>query len=408
MSNIRVYGPFAWIWCVNPSKTKTAGYNSLLANYPAGAISSTSSKLHYLSPEDAACPLCGRHGGPVHLIVACPATLEARNSFNASRILHLPNAQKVSGLFSLPQEYLVHLRLLRETLVKETERCLEDAVHLFTDGSTSFGDSSRTAVASWSVMLADPASTEPLLISSGPLPGVIQSNNRAELFAILQAVKSAKSGKIYSDSLVSVQGFRRLQRSGWQESFWSKAASYDLWFQLYISLKDSGFAWDIVWVRSHCDKRQAKSPQEYWQVTHNEHADAEAKKANLSRSLAFWQNHKVFMAKLKELELQQQCLLSLQRASTVASKQAVNPTKLPRSIPAPDCFQLTLERLGMLAHDRCVGFPCSETTFLADDFLFHAGFGSLLWDFFCGQEWLSDPTGFSLAECYVMFVQSTG
>ena len=37
---------------------------------------------------------------------------------------------------------------------------------------------------------------------------VVQNNARAELYAVLQAVLSAPSGFIYSDSLGTVQGFQ--------------------------------------------------------------------------------------------------------------------------------------------------------------------------------------------------------
>ena len=119
-------------------------------------------------------------------------------------------------------------------------------------------------------------------------------------------------------------------------------------------------------------------------------------------------NQKQLVRKFSRMEYQQKCLLSLHRASTAVSKHASKPSAGHAPPVAPDCFRLTLERLGMLRHDQGIRVPTLVDVFPEGDFLFYPGFGKLLWHFVQAQEWLPDPSGFSLAGFYVLFIQATG
>ena len=98
---------------------------------------------------------------------------------------------------------------------------MPDTLHIFTDGSTDQGNVPTLALSSWSVVLAEEGLQEPAVVASGPLPGVVQSNNRAELYAIYQALLIARDGYLYTDSAYCLTGLLKLQRRGWLEHEWT-------------------------------------------------------------------------------------------------------------------------------------------------------------------------------------------
>ena len=192
-------------------------YNSLLANYASRAIMSMEAKSHFLAVSEASCQLCGAAGGPVHLLRSCSATQHLREQGMSAELLQFSCSVGVSGLFPhLPRlDFLAkHLRELPDVPFGPY---LRDDVHLCTDRSTMHGSFSKLALSSWSLVLAEEGLCERTVVSSGLLPGVVQNIARAELYAVLQAVLSAPSGFIYSDSLGTVQGFQKLQHVGFSE-----------------------------------------------------------------------------------------------------------------------------------------------------------------------------------------------
>ena len=265
-------------------------YNTAGANYPSGAIMSTKAKSHFLDPSEAACKLCGQEGGPVHVLFACPGTLHVRQSIQLGTLADAPNAVRVSGLFPvLPN--LGQLRLMLSNTGDQIGYSFAERVHLFTDGSTSFGTSIHFAVSSWAICLAECGSLERTVVDSGALPGALQGNNRAELFAVVRAVETAPSGVVYSDSQYCISGIQRLKLHGWRLADWQKSPHFDLWKRLFLQLRDSFPVWDFVKVVSHMEISTATSSFERWCIVHNGFADSAAKEANKARGTEFWELH---------------------------------------------------------------------------------------------------------------------
>ena len=117
-------------------------------------------------------------GGATHLLSDRAQNDCFRQSDVVRPLTVLPNAVRVLGLFPVPPQFASHVALLREIPDIQHGPRLVSGVHLFTDGSTSCGNQASFTISAWAVMLAE----------QEPLPGLHQTNNRAELYAILQAI----------------------------------------------------------------------------------------------------------------------------------------------------------------------------------------------------------------------------
>ena len=139
--------------------------------------------------------------------VRVPAMLVTSWTFSAWS----PNAVKVSGLFPQLDGYKRFIKHLSDQGGNHFVPWIPECANFFTGGSTSAGAMPGLALAAWSVCLADPHSNDVTCAACGTLPGGFQSNNKAELFAVVLASTAAPCGHIYTDSSYVVQGFRKLQ-----------------------------------------------------------------------------------------------------------------------------------------------------------------------------------------------------
>ena len=203
-------------------------YNSLQANYVVGAIMSTAVKAKFLEADQSLCSLCGREGSACHLLYHCGATQHVRDTLDLQRLAPLPNFIRVSGLFPVMSDYSLFLSELASIRDEQQFPSMPDTLHIFTDGSTDQGNVPTLALSSWSVVLAEEGLQEPAVVASGALPGVVQSNNRAELYAIYQALLIARDGYLYTDSAYCLVGLLKLQRRGWLEHEWASCSHYDV------------------------------------------------------------------------------------------------------------------------------------------------------------------------------------
>ena len=159
--------------------------------------------------------------------------------------------------------------------------------HLFVDGACTRPNHHPLKLASWAVVNA----TMGMAIALGPLTGLLQSISRAELTALVTAIRWAGHHQvrccIWSDSQSTVQTALLIQRLGyipndlrnrdlWQ-AFWD-AMQHCLDLQLWIR-----------WVPSHLPRHLAEDPFEDWVIQWNGHADAMAAEAHCSRPQSFWQ-----------------------------------------------------------------------------------------------------------------------
>ena len=146
-------------------------------------------------------------------------------------------------------------------------------------------------MAAWSVTAADPR--QPALcqvLDMGPLPGLLQSSYRAEIFAIWRSLCIARlqteQVHVWTDCGSVV---RRLQKILDGHEPKPNSSHSDLWRLVSQCLNDFRPGQVVVHkVTAHQQVSQASSPLEEWCFTHNAFADQTAMAAHRMRPPGFW------------------------------------------------------------------------------------------------------------------------
>ena len=160
--------------------------------------------------------------------------------------------------------------------------------HLFTDGSCLMQHQAEFALAAWGVVNA----TSGAVLSSGPVPGLMQCAPRAELWALISALKWGLRVRVsvvlWTDSLRGAEGIRKLQ----DDSSWLPVANVDLWRQIAALVACyANDELDAQHVPSHLDVETCESPLEEWLAYWNNQVDVLAGQTNLNRDVAFAATH---------------------------------------------------------------------------------------------------------------------
>ena len=387
--------------CCRASMGDGKQYNTCRANYSVGAIMNTAVKSKFLQESQAKCHLCGQDGGACHILFHCSGTQSVRDSVQLDDLQRSPNnAVRVAGLFPAPSQQSNHFRFLNEIPDVQFEPILDESVHFFTDGSTKYGTNQCLALSSWAIVRASPESLQSVKAASRCLPGALQTNNKAELYAVWQVLRHAVSGVIYTDSKYCFHGCRLLQRRGWIESDWRRFSHYGLWRKVWEAFGNHAERWQFVKVASHQRHDQAHSFFELRCSTHNDAADGEAKKANLLRTSDFWNNHSHLQRVFRDGgEAQKKLALLQDRVSAISKRTAADAGQQVWDI-AEDLWAIHRNKLRMLQNERFQSMPSGELEFDGDGFLMRQPFATLLWDFLRHQQWSSDSDGFSLYELH--------
>lgn len=163
---------------------------------------------------------------------------------------------------------------------------------LFVDGTAAFPREPKLRYAAWAVTCAHGGigTLQHQVVLGGHVVGLNQSAYRAELTAVLAAVRWAKQGgfsvRIWSDCQSVVRGVRALMQGG---AVRVNRLHSDLWLQLSDIL--TGWGEDHVKVAkvvSHAEVRKAEDLLEEWAYWHNKLVDAAAASFNAQRPEIFW------------------------------------------------------------------------------------------------------------------------
>ena len=152
--------------------------------------------------------------------------------------------------------------------------------HLFTDGACTQHEVSGLRLAAWGVVHAGLHQ----VLACGQVSGILQSAPRAELCAVLAAVRWTLECKttsiLWVDALHVVTGLHDLL-SGGVPGQWE---NHDLWWRIHaaVSVVPSG-AIRVFHVPSHLDRGLTESPFEDWIAANNSHVDTVAGLCNLNR-----------------------------------------------------------------------------------------------------------------------------
>ena len=152
--------------------------------------------------------------------------------------------------------------------------------NVFTDGSCANPHDPEESLASWAVVWVEGN----IVLNSSPLTGLSQTILRAEISAVLSALKWAcyHEGElhIWCDNQTTVDHFRELQQN---LSDFHDFEHKDLWCEIDLTLKQAVSEVYIHKVASHVPPECCFSPQDDWCQHWNKVVDAQACRANSSR-----------------------------------------------------------------------------------------------------------------------------
>ncbi|CAE7560123.1 unnamed protein product, partial [Symbiodinium sp. CCMP2456] len=187
-------------------------------------------RLHHVTKGETTCSYCGVRDTLEHRVFSCPATEEVRATDKWDLLKDQPKHLLLGGLspqLPLMEQYSQMLQTVPEpqTLPLMDD---DDVAEFFTDGSAIDSSNAITRLCSWSVTQAKYMDRQNKLISSGILPGKLQTVFRAELFAVIVVLALQKKSKIYCDNAAVVRDIQHLQQYGYQDLKWSTHADKDL------------------------------------------------------------------------------------------------------------------------------------------------------------------------------------
>ena len=143
-------------------------------------------------------------------------------------------------------------------------------LHVFTDGSCTVPEHEPLRTASWGFLCANLGE----LVAAGHLQGPMQTIDRAELMALVSAVRWTQRNDIcvWCDSQSTVHAAEFIIEHGYVPA---SMENYDLWlaFLAALQLRD-GLTTLVRWVPSHLQAHQAEDPFEQWLIHWNSVIDA--------------------------------------------------------------------------------------------------------------------------------------
>ena len=156
---------------------------------------------------------------------------------------------------------------------------------VFTDGSCSKTADGVVSWVAWSAVVPD----HQAILASGHLHGILQTNNRGELCAILSALhwklRNSCSLRVWTDSQYCLTNFEYLKRFQTVPESWSNR---DLWLEaLALVLVVDWSTCTLLKVAAHADPCESDSPLQDWLIRGNDMADAVAKRTNMDRGQPF-------------------------------------------------------------------------------------------------------------------------
>ena len=257
-------------------------------------------KKHCQQTESDVCPFCLCSDSRYHRFWECEAFAHLRNhvSDHDRRVIRdLPQALTCSGWAMHPTtiyDWHVYFASLRLPVPAKIHPPVA-VVHLFTDGSCHKQGDVNLRFAAFSIVLADARGVHgggAQVLDQGPLPGLLQSAIRAEIFAVRRAMQMVETFPgpvhLWTDCEAVVRRFRRLQAG---HELKTNGSHFDLWSGVQLSLCLRPALTSITRVSAHVAVDSAETVLQEWCFYNNGVADQHAVEANFQRPDAFWDLH---------------------------------------------------------------------------------------------------------------------
>lgn len=242
-------------------------------------------------------------------------------------------------------------------------------VDLFLDGTAAYPREAKLRYAAWVVTCAPdgPGSLDNHIVEGGHVEGLVQSPYRAELSAMLAAMRWAShrhfKARLWCDCQGVCQGVRRLLRGGKVRI--NKPHS-DLWQAIADLIAEGDPSdWVVCKVVSHGDYSKATSPLEEWAYWHNSLADRAVNQINERRDPAFWTAWRGLACALdKNRKLHTAILTTLLRTGRKAHQEQQRVPRVQTPQPGPE-VTVHLPTGGWTLSDKLVKrYGCGNATAL--------------------------------------------
>ena len=279
-------------WPPSRSETRLSALEAArLASVREGVFLTRSSQSKYDCVGGSKCHLCNETDTMEHRALRCPG-------FAQVRAAHMPAVALWPRVPRSLSEHLLPSRLASTLDFRRALHSLTDVswdfafnagagedVNIFTDGSCNDPGSSSHAVAAWAVV----SESHNRVVACGPLTGLLQSSNRAELTAALCALRWMShcdiSGTIWLDSAYVGRGIAYVLSA---EVAYDAGSNEDLWTEVSaILLTLTSRRVRVQHVTSHRDKDVQSDPVDSWTAFWNGVADRAASEAHGMRPPGF-------------------------------------------------------------------------------------------------------------------------
>ena len=260
-----------------------------------GTFFTNNALKHVGQADHSSCDFCGQPDFIRHRLMECPYFRDCRREcqLTVEELESLPPAQLLHGWAMKPdslgkvRESLAALPLSLDSF--HPFPCLAE-YHVFVDGSCLRPGVPHLRLASWATLLATPGFEEPLLLSDGLVPGLLQSAFRAELCATVSAllfcVLVQRRVWVWSDCLGVVRRVRRFLEGSWVPG--ERSRHFDLWKILLPHQETLAKFSSVCKVVSPQEPDLELSMGDEWCAHFNNLVDVSAARAQNSRGEEFW------------------------------------------------------------------------------------------------------------------------
>ena len=233
---------------------------------------------------------------------------------------------------------------------------LPDHLQVFTDGTCYDQKQAQIRFGAWAVhVVSVDLHSSPIWTCAGPLPGILQSAYRSEVFAVGVALEFAKrcgrSLSLWCDCAAVVLFLSKLLQGSKVPHNHPHA---DLWNWISRLLHSVGHAnVSVTKVGSHLHSVPVGSPLELWCSSCNDAVDEAAKEANRVRPASFWTLHSKHVQAVQlasevsrhvqsvQLRISRRALDDLSVAKQVHDPPTVDPTVYAPQVPWAPLPELT-------------------------------------------------------------------
>eukprot|EP00435_Cladocopium_sp_Y103_P022951 s31_g5.t1 len=319
----------------------------IMRKYLHGASFTNEHACHWSHDGNPNCIHCGSPDSVQHRLWFCPASQQLRDQLPMDFVLHkdsLPLLLLEHGWTlrsPLATSWFQYLAALPVSVGFHPVPCPGGILDLFTDGSCLYPTQPDLRVAAFSVIASvftldpGPASFRPVVAQ--PLPGLLQTPFRAELSAVLAALRLAISRgicvRIWTDCLNVIKAYRKYCLD--QVRVNPNGRNSDLLSQFCDLVHQLGTARvAVLKVPAHEDPNAYSTDLEKWLVAGNAAADKAAEVANTNRPEAVWSLWNAYVTQVFEHRTHAQVV----RSHMIAVSKlwsAVPQTKSQPEIPKP-------------------------------------------------------------------------